>query len=286
MSLFRNGNPFRRGVSKHGKRKVSYGGSVAFLGHFTADLSLGVFALVVAVTLFAGFVKGAVGFAMPMIMIAVFSSFLPPELALSGLILPTLVANFGQAFRDGLAAFWDSLIKYWRFLLATVIFIAFSAQFVREIPQALFLALLGVPITLYALLQLLGRKLAIQLHHQRRAEWLLGIIAGLYGGISGVWGPPLIVYLMSLNVEKREMLRVQGVIYMLGSVMLFFAHLGSGVMTPANTAFSAALVIPGALGIAIGYRVGNQMDQGRFRWWTQVLLVLTGLNLLYRALTF
>jgi uncharacterized protein len=34
---------------------------------------------VMAVTLFAGFVKGAVGFAMPMIMMSAFSSFLPPE---------------------------------------------------------------------------------------------------------------------------------------------------------------------------------------------------------------
>lgn len=260
-----------------------FGGTVAFLEFFTAGQSIGVFSLVFAVTLFAGFVKGAVGFAMPMIMISVFSSFLSPELALSGLILPTLVTNVSQAFRDGLAAFIGSLRKYWRFLLATVIFITVSAQFVLDIPQALFLALLGVPITGYALLQLMGRKLAIQLHHQTRAEWILGVIAGLYGGLSGVWGPPLIVYLMSVGSEKREMLRVQGVIFMLGSVILLLAHLNSGVMSAGNTAFSAALVVPAVVGMVIGYRVGNRMDQVRFRWWTQVLLVLAGLNLLRRA---
>jgi uncharacterized membrane protein YfcA len=243
-----------------------------------------VFWVAVAVTLFAGFVKGAVGFAMPMIMISAFSSFLSPELALSGLILPTLVTNFSQAFRQGPAAFWDSVCKYWRFLAATVAFIAVSAQFVRDIPQPVFLALLGVPITGYALLQLLGRNLAIKLEHQTRAEWGLGIVAGLYGGVSGVWGPPLIVYLMSVGVEKVEMLRVQGVIFLLGSVMLLSAHLNSGVLTASSTAFSAVLVIPAVLGMALGMQLGNRLDQTLFRRCTQVLLVVAGLNLMRRAL--
>ncbi len=248
-----------------------------------AGLDFPILLLALAITLFAGFVKGAVGFAMPMIMISAFSSFLPPEVALSGLILPTLVTNFGQAFRDGFAAFMQSVVKYWRFLLTTIIFIAISAQFVRDIPQAVFLALLGAPITAYALLQMMGRSLTIRLEHQTRAEWALGVVAGLYGGVSGVWGPPLIVYLMSVGVEKREMLRVQGVVFMIGSVILLSAHLNSGVMTPANTAFSAVLVVPAVLGMVIGMRLGNQLDQARFRWWTQALLVLAGLNLMRRA---
>lgn len=253
------------------------------LSTLMADQSIYIFMLAIAVTLFAGFVKGTVGFAMPMIMISGFSSFLPPEMALSGLILPTLITNFAQAFRDGFPAFFLSVRKYWRFLLATVVFIAIAAQFVRDIPQPLFLAMLGVPITAYALLQLMGRKLAIRLEHQTRAEWLLGVVAGIYGGVSGVWGPPLIIYLMSVGAEKREMLRVQGMIFMLGSVILLSAHVNSGVMTAPNAAFSAAMVVPAVLGMAIGVRVGGQLDQARFRWWTQALLVVAGLNLLRRA---
>ena len=58
-------------------------------------------AAILGVTLFAGFVKGAVGFAMPMIMISAFGTFLPKELALALLILPVLVTNVAQALRDG-----------------------------------------------------------------------------------------------------------------------------------------------------------------------------------------
>lgn len=238
-----------------------------------------------AVTLFAGFVKGAVGFAMPLIMISAFSSFLTPEQALAGLILPTVVTNVSQAFRQGPGAAWDSAVTYRRFLIATLVFIVISAQFVAVIPQAAFLFLLGLPITLFALAQLTGRRLALRLEHRERAEWIMGAIGGLYGGVSGVWGPPLIVYLLSIGAEKVETVRVQGVVFLLGAVVLLGAHLQTGLMSGANLWFSAALVVPAVLGQVIGLRVQDRLDQARFRRWTQGLLVLTGANLVWRALS-
>lgn len=242
------------------------------------------FWLALAITIIAGFVKGTIGFAMPMIMISTFSSFLPPETALAAMILPTLVTNLSQAFRTGPSAVWQTIKAYWRFLTGTLIFIVISAQFVRDIPQPLFLMLLGLPITVYAALQLFGVSFAIKLEHRTRAEWVLGVIAGLYGGVSGVWGPPLIVYLMSVAAPKAEMLRVQGVVFLLGAVILLGAHINSGVMTAPNAAFSAVLILPAMVGMTIGYRVGDRLDQVRFRWWTQIFLILTGLNLVRRAI--
>lgn len=237
-----------------------------------------------AVTLFSGFVKGAIGFAMPMIMISAFSSFLPPEIALAGLILPTLLTNLSQAFRQGWRAALASARAYWRFLTGTVVFILISAQFVRDIPQPVFLLLLGLPITAFAALQLAGRKLALRLEHQTRAEWGLGVIGGLYGGVSGIWGPPLLVYLLSTGADKRETIRVQGVVFLIGAAVLLSAHLNSGVMNAQTVPFSLALAVPAALGMYLGFAVQDRLDQARFRRWTQVLLILTGLNLMRQAL--
>lgn len=253
---------------------------------FTAGLPTASFWAAMAITLFAGFVKGAVGFAMPMIMISVFSSFLPPEVALAGLILPTLTSNISQSLRQGFGAAVDSALTYRRFLIATMVMIVVSAQFVRAIPQDVFLLLLGLPITLFALLQLLGRKMALRLEHRDRAEWIMGAIGGLYGGVSGVWGPPLIVYLLSTGAEKLETVRVQGVVFLLGSMVLLGAHLQSGVMSGPNTAFSAALVLPAVIGQSLGQHIQGRLDQARFRRWTQILLVLTGLNLMRRVVGF
>jgi len=249
-----------------------------------AGLPVTTLAIAALIAFFAGFVKGTVGFAMPMIMISGLSSILPPEIALAGLILPTLLTNFSQALRNGFAAAAASVRSYWRFLTGTMIFIAISAQFASLIPQAVFLILLGAPITIYALLQLRGINLAIRLEHRKRVEWVLGVIAGLYGGVSGVWGPPLLVLLMSTTVPRVEMLRVQGVVFLLGSVILLGAHVQSGVMAGPGLALSLILVVPALLGMAVGYRVSDKLDQVRFRHLAQILLVLSGMNLVRRAI--
>jgi hypothetical protein len=254
------------------------------VNHLVVLIGEPVFWAALAVTLFAGFVKGVAGFAMPLVMISSFSAFLPPEQALAGLILPTLVTNISQATRQGVGAAWSSVKDYRRFLIATLVMIVVSAQFVAVIPQGLFLLMLGAPITAYALAQLTGRNLALRLEHRGRAEWVLGAIGGLYGGVSGVWGPPLIVYLLSVGADKTETVRVQGVVFFLGALVLLSAHLQTGLMSGANLWFSAALVLPAIVGQIFGQRLQDNMDQARFRRWTQALLVLTGLNLIWRSL--
>ena len=249
-----------------------------------AGLGTGVFVAALVVTLVAGFVKGAVGFAMPMILVSAFAIFLPKELALAGLILPTLVTNISQAFRQGTGPAKETALTYRRFLIATVICIAVSAPFADLIPRSAYLLLLGVPITAFAALQLMGRSLAIKLHHRARAEWVLGVVGGLYGGISGIWGPPLLVLLLSTGADKVTAIRAQGVVFLIGAVALLLSHLGTGLANAQTLAFSAALCLPALAGLYAGYAIQDRLDQQRFRRWTQALLVLTGLNMVRQAL--
>lgn len=250
----------------------------------SAGQGLGALLAALAITLLAGFVKGAVGFAMPLIMVSAFSSFLPPDVALAGLILPTLITNLSQSLRQGLPAAAQSAWTFRRFLLGTVVFIVISAQFFDAIPRVVYLLVLGIPVTMFAGLQFLGVPLALRLEHRTRAEWGLGVIGGLYGGISGIWGPPLLVYLLSVNVPKAEMIRVQGVVFLIGAVALLSAHLATGLANLQTLAFSAALVLPAWIGMQLGYRVQDRLDQNRFRPWTQGLLIVTGLNLIRQAI--
>jgi hypothetical protein len=121
--------------------------------------------------------------------------------------------------------------------------------------------------------------------HRARAEWISGSIGGLYGGVSGIWGPPLLVYLLSTKTEKIEAVRVQGVVFLIGACVLLGAHLQSGLMDGAALQFSALLVLPALLGQACGFAVQDRLDQTRFRRWTQGLLVITGLNLIRQAIS-
>ncbi len=240
--------------------------------------------LAAGITLFAGFVKGVSGFAMPLIMMSAFGAFLAPHVALAMLILPTFTTNIAQALRDGPAEAWQSVRKYRLHIGMLLVFLLISSQFVDRIPAAVLYGLLGVPITAFALWQLAGRSLAMPIRHRRRAEAVLGAIGGLYGGISGIWGPPLIVYLVSIGADKRETVRVQGVVFLIGAAVLLAAHLQTGILDRQTLPLSALMTVPAALGMGMGQRLHDRLDAARFRRWTLVLLCLTGLNLLARAL--
>ena len=236
------------------------------------------------VTLVAGFVKGAIGFAMPLIMMSAFGSFMPPTTALAGLILATLTTNIHQTFRFGWRAAAETAWTYRRMIAMTVLGILITAPFAMMLPQRVLLGLLGVPIAAFALVQLAGRSLALKLEHRTRAEYMTGIIGGLYGGVSGIWGPPIVVYLLSIGASKAESVRAQGVIFLIGVIVLFGAHLNSGVLNAQTLPFSAALVIPAGIGMALGFSLQDRMDPVAFRRWTLILLAITALNLLRKAI--
>ncbi|MGI9395581.1 MAG: sulfite exporter TauE/SafE family protein [Boseongicola sp.] len=232
----------------------------------------------------AGFVKGTVGFALPMIMISGLGSFLSPEAALAGLIIPALVTNLWQALRNGLAPAIGSIQNHWRYLAILMFCLALSAQLVTRLPENALFLVLGVPVTIFAILQLAGWQLAIDPRNRRRTELGLGAFAGGFGGISGVWGPPTVMYLTALHTPKVEQMRVQGVVYGAGAVILTLAHLKSGVLNTESAKLSALLVPPALLGIAIGFVVQDRLSQEKFRRATLLVLVLGGLNLIRRGM--
>ncbi|WP_170764025.1 sulfite exporter TauE/SafE family protein [Ruegeria lacuscaerulensis] len=231
----------------------------------------------------AGWVKGMVGFAMPMVLVSGLSIFLPPNLALAGLILPTLVTNGVQALREGVPAAVSSVRQFRIFLLVGFMFLLAGAQVVSLVPKSTFLLMIGLPVTVFALIQVLGAKLTLN-SPSVRVEAVMGAIAGFVGGMSGIWGPPTVAYLTALNTPKAVQMRVQGVIYGLGAVALMLAHLGSGIFRAETASFSAVLIAPALAGMWGGLRLQPRIDQALFRKVTLWVLLVAGLNLLRRGL--
>ena len=241
------------------------------------------FALAIGIALVAGLVKGVVGFAMPLLMMSGMGSFMAPELALAGLLLPTLVTNSMQALRQGPGAAWQSMRKFRYFLISGGVTLVIAAQFVRVFPEQVLLLAIGIPVTLFTLFQLSGYRFHLSAPSPR-IEVAVGGFAGILGGLSGVWGPPTVAYLTALSTPKYDQMRVQGVIYGLGSVALVSAHVGSGVLRAETWGFSLALVPPAVLGMWLGTQVMDRINQDFFRRATLCVLLLASANLVRRAL--
>ena len=235
-----------------------------------------------SVAFLAGLVKGVVGFAMPMIMISILGSMVAPDVALAGLILPTLITNLWQALRQGPVEAWASVKAFRVFMLVGFVALVISAQMVRAIPLPVMLMLIGVPVVLFTVLQLFGWQPRLK-RNSPAIEAGVGAFSGAIGGFSGTWGPPTVLYLTALDTPKRDAVRIQGVLYGLGSVALLFAHVGSGVMRWETLPFSLLLCLPALAGLALGFSLQDRIDQTVFRRATLIVLLLAGLNLIRRA---
>ena len=115
--------------------------------------------LIFLITVFAGIIKGIVGFAMPLIMITGLATFLPLEFAIIAMIIPTLLTNFQQAFRDGIKPVFIPLKRYWKYLFVTVVAILICSQLMPLLKNETLFLLMGIPIFCFTLLQIFRIKL-------------------------------------------------------------------------------------------------------------------------------
>ena len=242
------------------------------------------FAAATMVTFAAGFVKGAVGFAMPLVMISGLGLFLEPTLTIAGIILPIVMSNVLQVSRFGLAEARSTIAEYWRYILIVCVMILLAAQFVTRIPAQAMYLVLGVTVVALSLIQLIGVRFHIPHNRRRLAEWGIGALAGGLGGLTGTWAPPTVLFLIALETPRARQILVQGVVYGIGAISLLAAHLHSGVLNAATAPFSAVLLIPAFLGMQVGFRLSDRLNPDAFRKATLVVLVLAGANLVRRGM--
>ncbi|MEM1375738.1 MAG: sulfite exporter TauE/SafE family protein [Pseudomonadota bacterium] len=249
-----------------------------------AELGTTVVLLSALIAFLAGTIKGAVGFALPLIMISGLSSIMAPPLALGAMLLPVLMTNALQTFRTGIGPAIREARAVWRYILIVCLAIVIAAQFVTAIPTQTFYFILGVPVVILSLVQLFGVKVVVPEARRGAAEWGVGLISGILGGLAGTWGPTTVLYLIAIETPKARQMIVQGVIYGTGSVALFLAHLQSGVLNGQTAPLSALLLIPAGLGMGLGFWLQDRMDQDRFKQVTLIVLVVAGLNLIRKGL--
>ena len=238
----------------------------------------------IGVTLVAGVVKGAIGFAMPLIMISGIGLLVDPKLAIAGIILPIVLSNLLQVMKAGFGEAKRAVQDFAVYISIVCITIVITAQFVSYISTETMFLVLGVPVTILCVIQLLGVTLSVPKERHGVASVVLGLISGALGGFAGTWGPTTVLYLVALDTPKKRQIAVQGVIYGLGSVMLLIGHLKSGILNASTAPFSVILLLPAVAGMWLGFKIQDRIDQATFKKVTLVVLLVAGLNLIRRGL--
>ncbi len=258
-------------------------GAMTIFQTITAEFGPYALYMAFAVMFLGGFVKGVVGFALPMITISGVGSFMSVDMAVLALLIPGLVSNLWQGLRAGILSARGLLVKYWRVFLILPVVLAVAAQVFTRMSETALFVLLGVIVCTFALLELTGFRGKLS-GPTPKLEMVTAAASGITGGLSGVWGPPVMMYLMAKDIAKSEFVQTMGLVFLIGAIVLNLSHINSGLLNPVSAPFSALMLIPSLLGMWLGTRVQDRLDQTKFRRATLVVLLLAGMNLLRRGL--
>jgi uncharacterized membrane protein YfcA len=246
--------------------------------------AIGILAAIL-ITFSAALIKGLVGFGMPLIMVVGLASFLPVDIAIAAMIIPTFLANVQQSLRDGFRAAIQTLVRFRLFIGVVAVTNLAATQLVPVLDPSTLILALGIVIALLTSVQLAGFQLKYPPEKRVPVEISLGIVTGFFGGLAGGWGPTTVLFFLTLNLEKRTQIRAQGLVYLVGSFFLIVGHGSNGVMTTSTTVFSLLLVAPAMIGLFLGYKLHLRMNPSSFTTATRLVLLLAALNLIRRGLS-
>ena len=190
-----------------------------------------------------GFAKGVVGFALPLIAVSVLGSFVPYQVAVALLDRADAGLEPLPGLRNGLGPALGSLRDFWWLNLVLMVMIALSAQLVVALPdRAALRASSASRCRAFGATQLAGWRPRFRAGTRPGSRPPSRWSAASSAASPGIWGPPIVMYLVAADLPKAEMIRAQSLSFLLGSLVLFGAHLHSGVLNAVTLPASAWLV--------------------------------------------
>jgi hypothetical protein len=210
------------------------------------------------------------------------SAFLDVPTAVALNALPVLVSNLFQANRGGLLA--STVRRFWPLLITLAAGTWAGATLIVVLDPRWLLGILGVIVVSFCAISHYRPGLKLPPRAERPVGAAVGLAAGVMGGISTILGPPLIIYVTSLRLDKEAFVAALGTFFLMSGVFITLSFVERGVLDAATAPWSLACVPPVLAGMWLGRRLGRRIDQERFRRIVLIVLFVLGLNLLRRAI--
>lgn len=241
-----------------------------------------IFWLAIATFVVAGTVKGVVGIGLPITAIGIMSQLSEPRLAITLAIFPIVAGNAWQVYRSGHVL--EAIRKYWPFAATLAVSMLITTFFVTSVSAELLLIMLGLVIVLFSIINLAIITPELPERFDTIGQVVAATFSGLFGGLTAIWAPPMVIYFISRRLDKDEFIRASGVLFLAGSAPLLIGYINNGLIDGPIAQMSALLILPTIVGFTLGEYLRRRMNAERFRTAVLVIFLLMGLNLLRRAI--
>lgn len=232
--------------------------------------------------LLAGTIKGTVGIGLPTASIGILAQVIDPRIAIALVVFPIMVTNAWQVYRSG--GIRTVLRRYWLFAICLMAVLWATTYVTAAVSTDTLILALGGVIIVFALTNLLFTPPEISDRFDRPAQVVFGTLAGILGGLTAIWAPPMVIYFISRRIGKDEFVSASGGLIFLGSLPLCAGYWHAGLLNGPYALMSLAMVVPALAGFSIGEQIRKRLADDRFRVVVLLIFLGMGLNLVRRAI--
>ena len=239
-------------------------------------------ATLIFISIFAGgIVKGSVGIGMSMFSVPIIAFILPPTKAMMLLCFPVIVTNLIQMnIKKG-------IINY-RFLpmfIMLFVGILIGGKLILNLHFKTISIIIALTIIFFTLINFFGLNLKnIKQKNEKILSVIIGFFSGILGGLSTFYAPPIITFLVSLNMEKESFIRVISTMYFLASIPLYSSLIYHGLGNFYDLSISFVVTAPALLGQYFGTKIRMKLSNEIFRKTILSILIIIGFSLLIKNL--
>lgn len=248
-----------------------------------APIDPGALALAALAVFAGGAVKGVAALGLPLVAIPLATLAVGLKNAVALLVVPMIGSNLIQSFQGGL--FRQSLRQF-RVLAPTVfLFTLIGTHVLVTVPERALELVIGVALIVLPIIIRLRPNFALRPGQRRWADPLAGAVAGLLGGISAYYGPPLMLYVLGLRLPKDEFVSGISLLYWVAGSGLLVGLYASGAADVGLLAWSVLMLVPVAAGLWLGQRVQLRLSETAFARVLMAVYLATGATFLAEALS-
>lgn len=209
----------------------------------------------------AGFIQAFTGFGAAAILMTVlpyaFSMLQAP--GITQIICTFLAATMAWHFRKSInlkLMLWPTVI----YTAASLVVVPFTKNFDLHILTIVFGGFLVV-LSIYSLT--LDKKLKVS----GSPGALIGCsaLSGILGGLFGVGGPTMALYLFAVSKSREEYLGTLQLLFVISNLAVTAARVANGIITAAILPTCAVGAVGILIGKHLGYKVGDKLDADKLR---------------------
>ena len=228
-----------------------------------------------------GIVKGSVGIGMSMFSVPIIAFILPPTKAMMLLCFPVIVTNLIQMnIKQGISNY-----RFLPMFLLLFIGILIGGKLILKLNFQTISIIIALTIIFFTFINFFGLNLKnIKQKNEKILSIIIGFFSGILGGLSTFYAPPIITFLVSLNLEKESFIRTTATMYFLASIPLYSSLIYHGLGNFYDLLISLVVTVPALLGQYFGTRIRKKLSNEIFRKTILSILIIIGFSLLIKNL--